>query len=76
MPCYKYYSSSTNLLAMLPKNGTSNLSSMSASRYAFRVKKATKPRSQKKVSHPRNTDHEKIRWTMKAAVNKSADCQA
>lgn len=70
------YSSSTNLLAIWPKKGTSNLSSMSASRYAFRVKKAIRPRSQRKSSHPKNTDHEKTRWMMKTAVNRSADCQA
>jgi hypothetical protein len=33
-------------------------------------------RSQRKRSHPKNTDHENIRWIMKTAVNRSADCQA
>lgn len=49
---------------------------MSASRYALRVKKATRPMSQRKNSQPRNADHEKSRWMMKMAVKSSADCQA
>lgn len=35
-----------------------------------------RPRSQRKSSHPKNADHEKMRWTIKTAVNRSADCQA
>lgn len=49
---------------------------MSASRYALSVRRAIRPRSQRNRSHPKNTDHEKMRWTMKTAVNRSADCQA
>lgn len=70
------YSSSKNLLAICPKKGTSYLSSMSASRYARMVRKAMRPRSQRKKSQPKKVDHEKMRCKMKMAVKSSADCHA
>lgn len=70
------YSSSKNLLAICPKKGTSNRSSVSASRYARMVRKAIKPRSQRKKSQPKNMDHEKRRCITKIAVKSSADCHA
>lgn len=40
------------------------------------VRKAIRPKSQRKKSHPKNVDHEKTRCKTKAAVKISADCHA
>lgn len=73
---WPHHSSSKNLLAIWPNSGTSNRSSISASRYARMVKNAIRPRSHRKKSQPKKVDHEKMRCIMKIAVKIRADCHA
>lgn len=70
------HSSSTNELASLPIHGTSHLSKLSASLYAWSARNAIKPKSSTSNAYETNFENEKMRWIRKRKVKRRLDCHA